>query len=462
MKKKRIIDMTMGSPLRVIILFGLPILVGSILQQLYNMVDSIVVGNYVGANALAAVGATSNVARFLVSGTTGLTTGASIVVAQLVGGKRFESVKPALSTALILSLVLSITISIVGIALSRYLCVITKVPEEILEDAVVYLRIYMVGFVFMMLYNFFAAILRSLGDSTTPLIFLVIASVLNIIGDLWFVIGLKMGVAGVAWATVLAQCLSVIFCVVYVVRKVDFFRFRKGEFVVRAQLLREIFRLGIPSAVQGSVVHFGFILIQGLINSFGPSYMAAYTAASKMEMLSYLPVEGFAMGYSVFVGQNIGAGKVDRTRDGLKKTFLFIGSLCMLMAVILVFVGDTLVGLFVDQSETLVIEYGATFLKIIAPFTILFAGMNVLTATLRGAGDSLFSMVTMITDLSVRVVAAYVLCGFESIGFIGIGIAMPIGWICSTVISLIRYKSGTWMDKAVHSRLGACDVSPNH
>lgn len=448
-KSKRNIDMTKGSPLKLIIMFGLPILFGSIFQQLYSMVDSIVVGRFVSAGALAAVGATGNISGLLISAATGLTTGASIVSAQLMGAKQTDRIKASISTTLIFTLILSVIISIVGALGAGKLCEWTRVPEDIFEDSVTYLRIYMIGLVFLMLYNFFASMLRSFGDSTTPLVFLIISSILNIIGDLWFVIGLHMGVAGVAWATVLSQAISVILCIIYVSHKVEYFKFAKGEFRFDKGLFREILRMGIPSALQGSVMSLGFVLVQGLINSFGSNYIAAYTAASKMEMLSHLPVDSFAMGYAVYVGQNMGAGNVERTKDGLRKTLIMTSALCVVLAVLLFGIGEQLVGLFVDESETIVIQYGAQFLRTFAPFTVLFAAMNVYNSTLRGAGDSVFSMAAMMCDLGFRVIAAYILCSIPSIGFLGIAYAIPTGWAAAALISFIRYRTGKWQTKTV-------------
>ena len=448
-RSKKNMDMTTGSPLKLIILFGLPILFGSIFQQLYNMVDSIVVGRFVSANALAAVGATGNISGLLISAATGLTTGASIVSAQLMGARQTKRIKTSISTTLIFMLVLSVALSVLGALGAELLCTWTRVPADILEDSVTYLRIYMIGLVFLMLYNFFASMLRSFGDSTTPLIFLIISSVLNIIGDLWFVIGLNMGVAGVAWATVISQAVSVLLCIFYVSRKVEYFRFEKGEFRFDRALFREILRMGIPSALQGSVMSLGFVLVQGLINSFGSAYIAAYTAASKMEMLSHLPVDSFAMGYAVYVGQNMGAGNVERTREGMRKTLAMTGVLCIVLAVLLYGIGDKLVGLFVDESETIVIRYGAQFLRTFAPFTVLFAAMNVFNSTLRGAGDSVVSMVAMMCDLGFRVIAAYTLCSIPGIGFLGIAYAIPTGWAVAALISFIRYRTGKWQTKTV-------------
>ena len=446
-------DMTAGSPLKLIIAFGIPILIGNIFQQFYTMVDSIIVGNYVSADALAAVSSSSNISHFLISATMGLTTGASIAVSQLFGARRNDRIKAAISTTLLFMVALSLALSVAGAALAGRFCLWLNVPENIMADSVEYLRIYMIGIVFMVLYNFFASILRAMGDSTTPLIFLVISSVLNILGDLWFVVGLGMRVAGVAWATVLSQAVSVVLCTVYVYKKNEYFRFSKGEFVFDKPLFKEVLRLGLPSALQGSVMSLGFLMVQSLINSFGSTHMAAYAAASKMEMLAHLPVEAFAMAFSVYVGQNMGAGNVKRTKEGMWKTFVFCAALCVVMAIVVLITGESLVSLFVDpekdENAIAVIEWGARFLRTFAPFTVLFAAMNVINSTLRGSGDSFFAMIAMMLDLLTRMVMAYFLCSFESIGFMGIAWSIPCGWLAAAAASFIRYLTGRWQNKTV-------------
>ncbi len=251
-KKRSNIDMLQGPPLKGIIMFGIPILFGSIFQQLYSMVDSIVVGNYVGASALAAVGSSATICNCMVMACSGFSTGASVVVAQQFGADKKRDIKATLSTTLVFLVALAILLSAICIPLAPALARLINVPDDIFDDSVMYMQIYWTGLIFLMLYNFFAAVLRALGDSVTPLVFLVISSLLNIIGDLYFVVGLNMGVAGVAWATVIAQGISVLLCIIYVSVKSEYFRFKKGEFVFSRKLFSYVLRMGIPAALQGS------------------------------------------------------------------------------------------------------------------------------------------------------------------------------------------------------------------
>lgn len=437
-------DMTTGAILKQIIVFGLPILLGSIFQQFYSMVDSIVVGNYVGPDALAAVGSASTISHCLVMMATGLTTGASVVVAQLFGAKRYEDIRRAISTTMIFAFIVAVAVTVLGIAFGPALMRLVRVPEALMADSVIYLQIYVGGTLFLMLYNFFAAMLRALGDSTTPLIFLIIASILNIVGDLYFVLSLHMGVPGVALATVLAQAVSVALCAVYCLLKVDYFKFRKGEFGFYRDLFRDILRLSVPSAIQSCLGSAGFVLVQGLINSFGETCMAAYTAASKLESVAHLPIECITMSLSVFTGQNMGAGNVKRVKRGLWQTILAGSAVCIVIAALVFTVGPRMISLFVNDSEVEVIETGAAFMRIWAPLTVVFVLMNCFASVLRGAGDSLIVMLTSFSDLGMRALMAYVLALACGLGFMGIAYAMFCGWFTSCVVAALRYWSGKW------------------
>ena len=317
MNKTRTKDMTEGPILGKIVPFAVPIFIGSVFQMLYNMVDSIIVGKYVGANALAAVGATGTVSMVLIGIASGFTTGASVVVAQFMGAGRQHRIKAAISTTIIILVIASVLITGLGEALSSSIMRWVNVPEEIFADSLLYFRIFMLGMLFLVMYNFFASFLRAMGDSTTPLVFLIIASLLNIAGDLFFVVKLNMSVAGVAIATVLAQGVSVLLCMIYTSHKLEFFSFKRGEFIFDNTLFSSIVRLGIPSGLQSSITGFGMVMVQSLINSYGPVCIAAYTAASKMEGLCNLPMGSIAMAFSIFVGQNIGKGDLKRASKGL-------------------------------------------------------------------------------------------------------------------------------------------------
>lgn len=448
-KKDNNVDFTSGPIMKNIIVFGLPILLGSIFQQMYNIVDSIVVGNYVGTDALAAVGSASTIAMCLVSLATGLTMGASVVIAQLLGAKRNEDIKKAISTTLFFSLAVAIAITVFGVVLADPIMHWVRVPEELIADSNLYLRIYAGGAVFLMMYNFFSSMLRALGDSRTPLVFLIIATLLNIGGDLFFVLVLNMGVAGVAIATVGAQAISVILCAIHCARKVEYFQFKKGEFRFYRELFKDIVRLSVPSALQFGISSLGFVMVQGLINSFGTSYMAAYTATHKLEGLCHLPMECFSMSLSVFVGQNIGAGQLPRVRQGLRRVLVVLASICVIISAVIYILGPQLIILFAGKEATEVIQIGAKFMRIWAPATFIFSIYMSFSSVLRGAGDSVFVMIASFTDLGLRTIMAYVFALAVQLGYYGVAYAVICGWVGSFLVSFIRYLQGGWKRKAI-------------
>lgn len=448
-KEKKAVDFTTGSIMKQIIIFGLPILLGSIFQQMYNIVDSIVVGNYVGTEALASVGSASTIAHCLVMAATGLTMGASVVLAQLIGAKRFGDIKKAISTTLFFALGVAIVFSVLGVTLADQIMHWVKVPDELIYESAMYLRIYTGGTIFLMLYNFYSSILRALGDSVTPLIFLIVATVLNIGGDLFFVLVLHMGVAGVAIATVGAQAVSVILCAIYCSKKVNYFRFEKGEFRFYREMFGDIVRLSVPSALQMSIASLGFIFVQGLINSFGTVHIAAYTATQKLEGLAHLPMECFAMSLAVFVGQNIGAGNLKRVKKGLVQVTLVLCAISVVIAAAIYLIGPQMISLFTGDGATEVIQAGAAFMRIWAPATVIFSFMNCFNSVLRGAGDSVFVMIASFADLGARTIMAYVIALGFGVGFYGVAYAVICGWVASCAVTVIRYATGKWKTKAI-------------
>ena len=443
------VDMLHGPILKGILLFSLPIFLGSVFQQLYSMVDSIVVGKYVSANALAAVGSTSTITMMLVGIMMGFPTGASVVAAQFAGAGQLDKIKRTISTSLYFLLGLAVALSIVGLVLARHIMRWVNVPEEILPDALAYFRIYIAGMVFLSLYNFFASFLRALGDSVTPLIFLIISSLLNIIGDLFFVLVLHLDVPGVAIATVLAQGISVVLCYLYVSRTSEYFKFRKGEMVFDRVLFKDILRLGLPSSIQASVASLGMVMVQGLINSYGAISMAAYTSASKMEQICNLPMSGVSMGLSLYVGQNIGAGEQERAKRGLWLSLGFCVAVSAAMSAVIYFTGHTIMHLFVNDTDVEVINVGADFMRLWAPLIFCHAVSQCIISFLRGAGDSLNSMIAMFFDLGVRTIMAYVFAWSVGLGFMGIAYSIPCGWIGSSIYAIILFLTGIWKRKSV-------------
>ena len=281
---------------------------------------------------------------------------------------------------------------------------------------------------------------------------MIIASLLNIVGDLFFVIVLKMGVAGVAIATVIAQAISVVLCYAYVSRSSEYFHFGKGELVFDRVLFKDILRLGLPSSFQNSVAGFGMVMVQGLINSYGEISMAAYTAASKMESLSYLPMGGISMSLSLFVGQNIGAANIPRAKKGLSRALLCSIGISFVMASFIYFFGKNIMLLFVNEGDAEVINIGAAFMRNWAPLICLHVLYDNVVAFLRGSGDSIHAMIALFFDLLTRMAAAYIFALALKLGFMGISFAIPCGWGVCAVYCLIRYFGGRWKKKAVVSR----------
>ena len=438
-----------GPIVKKLIVFALPIFLGNVFQQLYNMVDSVIVGRFVGANALAAVGASATTSMILVGLMLGFPMGASIIASQFMGANRPDRIKATISTGLYFLLGLAAVITLFGFIFSRRILTWMNVPENIFEDSLMYFRIFIAGTVFMALYNFFASFLRALGDSRTPLIFLIISSVLNIFGDLFFVVNLKMGVAGVAIATDLAQMISVILCFLYTRKKISFFQFQKGEMVFDRALAKDIVRYGVPTSLQTMASGLGMLLVQSLINSFGSVNIASYTAAAKMEQVCNLPMSSFAMAISVFAGQNIGAKNYDRIKDGHKKTMGIVIGIALVMSSIIFFFGHNLMLLFVKAEEAEVVDIGRRFMRNWAPLVFLHGIANVNTAFLRGFGDTTWSMICSLSDMGGRMAFAFIFALGVGLGFMGISWAIPCGWALCLIVSSLRYYSGKWKTKAV-------------
>lgn len=442
-------DMTKGSAAKLILAFTIPMFIGNVFQQLYNMVDSVVVGRFVGPNALAAVGTSFPIIFFLISLVLGLTMGSGIIISQFFGAKQYDKVRRAASTALIFQTVFGIVLSIIGFLVSKPLLLLLRTPPEIINDSATYMRIYFCGLLFMFTYNTFSSILRALGDSKTPLYFLMVSAVVNTVLDVLFVAKFGWGVAGVAWATLIAQAISAVLCVIYIRRRLPILQFTRAEFVFDRELFKMMVKIGIPSSVQQSVVSIGMMAVQGLINSFGGVTMAAYTAASRLDTFAMMPIQNFSMALSTYAGQNIGGSRMDRVRAGLRATLAMAMVSCLVVSVLVFFVGPQLIQIFVGAGETEVISRGVGYLRIVSLFYVFFSIMIVLNGLLRGAGDTMVTMSTSLVDLGTRVVVAYWLASIPTLGFRGIWWSIPAGWTVSAIIPIVRYLTGGWKAKAV-------------
>ena len=452
-------DMTQGKEWKLILSFTLPLIGGNLLQQIYSLADSLIVGNFAGQTALASVGTSFPITFLLLALATGLTNGVGVMASQFYGAKNAEAFRKNLSTACFTLLGAGILITILGILTSRPLLAgLLQADASILDDALLYLRIYCIGLVFQFAYNTFAAILRSIGDSRSTMYFLLLATVVNIVLDLIFVQFWQ--VAGVAWATVIAQAVSAVTAGVYLFRKVELARFRKGQFRFHREMFGMSLRLGVPTSIQQCSVGLGMVLMQRLINSFGVDTISAITAAMKLESFAMVPIMMFYMGLSNFTGQNMGARQMDRIKRGYHQTMVMAMVTCAGIILLLVFAGPYAIGLFhMNQAATAI---GVEYLQTLAWFFLIFCIMYITNGVLQGSGDVAYPTAGSMTSLIVRVIVANIMATFPAIGYRSIFYSIPIGWVCGTAIVFIRYLTGKWKTKGVMQRSAAGKEEAKH
>lgn len=452
-------DMTQGKEWKLILSFTLPLIGGNLLQQIYSLADSLIVGNFAGQTALASVGTSFPITFLLLALATGLTNGVGVMASQFYGAKNAEAFRKNLSTACFTLLGAGILITILGILTSRPLLAgLLQADASILDDALLYLRIYCIGLVFQFAYNTFAAILRSIGDSRSTMYFLLLATVVNIVLDLIFVQFWQ--VAGVAWATVIAQAVSAVTAGVYLFRKVELARFRKGQFRFHREMFGMSLRLGVPTSIQQCSVGLGMVLMQRLINSFGVDTISAITAAMKLESFAMVPIMMFYMGLSNFTGQNMGARQMDRIKRGYHQTMIMAMITCAGIILLLVFAGPYAIGLFhMNQAATAI---GVEYLQTLAWFFLIFCIMYITNGVLQGSGDVAYPTAGSMTSLIIRVIVANIMATFPAIGYRSIFYSIPIGWVCGTAIVFIRYLTGKWKTKGVMQRSAAGKEEAKH
>jgi putative MATE family efflux protein len=439
-------DMTQGKEWKLILTFTLPLIAGNLLQQIYSLADSLIVGNFAGQNALASVGTSFPLTFLLLALAMGLTNGVGIMAAQFFGAKNAAAFRKNLATGCITLLWAGILITLLGIVASRVLLEgLLQVEASILPDALVYLRIYCLGLVFQFAYNTFAAILRSIGDSRSTMYFLLVSTVLNIVLDLIFV--QFWAVAGVAWATVLAQAVSAILAGGYLFTRVELAKFQKGQFRFDMEMFTTSLRLGVPTSIQQCSVGLGMVLMQRLINSFGVDTISAITAAMKLESFAMVPIMMFYMGLSNFTGQNMGARQPQRVKRGYHQTLVMAMITCAMIILLLIFAGPYAVGLYhMNEAATAI---GVEYLQTLAGFFLIFCIMYITNGVLQGSGDVLYPTLGSMTSLVVRVIVANIMASVPSIGYRCIFYSIPVGWVCGTAIVVIRYLTGKWKDKAL-------------
>lgn len=443
-------DMTSGNPSKILFYFALPMVCGNILQQLYSIIDSIIVGNCISAEALAAVGASYPITFVLITVANGCGIGCGVVISQYFGAKLIDKVKVSIFTSLIFITFFSFVIMICGILFSAEILSLMNTPNDIFNDSYEYMRIYFMGVVFLFLYNIINSSFNALGNSKTPLKFLILSSLLNIVLDLLFIIKFNMGVSGAAYATLISQCISAILSLIFLLKNLKNMKEQYSTEVSLFDLsiLKNIFKIALPSILQQSIVSIGNLFVQALVNSYGATVIAGYAAATKIDSITILPMANMSNAVSTFTGQNMGAQKTDRVGKGYKASLIMIGIFCAFAVLILFMFGNELIGLFVNSCENPdVIKIGTQYMKIVSSFYFFMGLMVITNGVLRGSGDMKFFLTSTLTNLSTRVIFAYVLAFL--IGQSAIWWAVPLGWISASTISVIRYKSEKWKSKAI-------------
>lgn len=442
-------DMTIGSEWKHIVLFSLPIMIGNLLQQLYNTVDGVVVGRYVSESALAAVGSCATLSMVFLAAAMGLGGGAGIMISQYFGARKETDMRRACSTALLLLVGIGAVLSVVGIVFAGWLCsdLLNITDVAIHKMAATYFSIYSGGLIFQFCYNTVAAILRGVGDSRATLYFLLVSAGLNVILDLLFVISFGWGVAGVAIATVVSQAICTAVSIIYMFKRYPIFRFKRGEFVFDAEKCRICLKLGIPTTLQQCMVSFGNVFIQRLVNSFGQVTMSAYTVGIRVENYVMVPIFGFNIGMATFTGQNIGAGRIDRIKRGYKRIILTGVLLCVAIAMLTYLFADPLSRLFGVSGRTL--AQSVEYIRFLSRFFFIFAIYIITGGVLQGSGDVLFASCTTLISLGVRVMSSYLMVYVFDVGYAAAWQSVPIGWSIALILCISRYLSGRWKTKGI-------------
>ena len=438
-------DLTVGKPQTVLWKFCLPLFASVMFQQLYNIADSFVAGKFIGEDALAAVGNSYEITLIFIAFGFGCNIGCSVIVSRLFGAKQYKELKTAVYTTLIASGVLCVTLMLLGLALGQPLLHLINTPENVFTDSWLYLEIYIWGLPFVLFYNIANGIFSAFGDSKTPFVFLACSSTANIGMDILFVTAFDMGVAGVAWATFICQGISCILAVLFVFRRFSKIGTEGKIPVFSLKLLKDISVIAVPSILQQSFISVGNIIIQGIINGFGPGVMAGYAASVKLNNLVITSLTTLGNGISNFTSQNLGAKKNERIKEGFLAGVKLVWLICIPLGILYLFAGKYLVYLFLDTPSEAALETGIVFLRILSPFYFVVALKLVSDGVLRGAAMMKKFMVATFTDLILRVLLAWLL----SIPFAstGIWLAWPIGWTIAAVMSYFFYRSHKWDEK---------------
>ena len=437
-KRGKDVDMTQGNITKHLISFALPLLVGNIFQQLYNTVDTWVVGRYVSNEAYAAVGTVGPVVIMLIGFFMGLSTGAGVVISQYYGAKRHEDVSRTVHTAICMTLILGVIFTGVGLSMTPLMLRLMKTPENVMPQSTAYLSIYFSGILGLMLYNIGAGILRAVGDSKRPFYFLVFCAIMNTVLDLVFVLGFRMGVEGVALATILSQAMSAILVLITLLRTEECIKLEIRKLRPHWDMLKKIFRVGIPAALQMTITSFSNVFVQSYINFFGDNCMSGWTTYAKVDQLLFLPMQSIALASTTFVGQNLGCNQVERARKGVAQAMvLAVSSTIILMIPVMIF-APQIVAFFNNKEE--VVYYGSLLLRWISPFYVLCCFNQIYSGALRGAGNSKAPMIIMLASfVAFRQLYLFIMSRVCN-EVIPIAMSYPAGWLLSSSLTFIYFN----------------------
>ncbi len=429
-------DMTIGSPAKLIIQFMIPTCLGNVFQQFYNLADSIIAGRYIGVEALAAIGSTTSLIFLVIGWLNGLTSGFAILVAQQFGAKRYEKMRHSIAMSIYLCLAF-VTVMTIFLELLNYpILRLMNAPEEIIGDTGGYMAVIYAGLFVTAAYNALAAVLRALGDSRSPLYFLITSAVINVFLDVAFIVRLGMGVRGCAYATVIAQGISAALCLVYIIRKFDILKLKREDFRLSFKTMGRLLGMGIPMGLQFSITAVGTIIVQGAVNAFGAVYIAGFSAAGKIQSTVSTVFVAFGATVATFVGQNRGAGRMDRVRQGVKITQIMVFVWSAFMILFIHFLGETLIGIFIDPSEKEVMEAAKTYFKAVSWCYPFLGSIFLYRNALQGLGYGLVPMMGGIFELAARAAIVSSMAGLA--GYVGVCLADPAAWLAA-LIPIVPY-----------------------
>lgn len=435
-------DLTRGPVMKSMLLFAVPMILGDLLQQCYNVADTLIVGRFLGAHALAAVGSSFTLMTFLTSILLGLCMGSGTYFSMRFGEKDEKGLKEGICASFLLIFCLTAVLNVLAFACLDGIRVFLKVPGAVWQPMREYLAVIFSGIFATFLYNYFASLLRAVGNSVVPLVFLALSAVLNIALDLWFVVGLRCGVAGAAGATVIAQYVSGIGIALYAFLCVPYLRLRREELYLSRQCMRKIADFSVLTCVQQSVMNLGILLVQGVVNSFGATVMAAFAAAVKIDAFAYMPVQDFGNAFSTFIAQNYGAREEGRIRAGLKGAVITAGVFSVTVSILVCVFARPLMLLFVDAGETAIVAEGVRYLHIEGAFYCGIACLFLFYGLYRALGRPGMSVVLTVISLGTRVALAYLLSAIPAVGVVGIWWSVPVGWFLADLAGLVCYCSG--------------------